>query len=120
MLDLKLIRADPGAVLAGAAKKRIAIDLDRILDLDRRMRERSVVLDQLRAQQKAASQLIGKAPPAERAKLAEEQKQKKAELKASEEELQPLAKELHETPWGTQEFVIHDDQGHTLYFGSAS
>lgn len=29
----------------------------------------------------------------------------------------PLAKELHETAWGTREFVVHDDQGHTLYFG---
>ena len=28
-----------------------------------------------------------------------------------------LAKELHQTPWGTREFVIRDDQGHTLYFG---
>src|SRR5687768_15032907 len=29
----------------------------------------------------------------------------------------PLLKELHETPWNTREIVIHDDQGHTLYFG---
>lgn len=28
-----------------------------------------------------------------------------------------LAKEVHRTPWGTREFVVHDDQGHTLYFG---
>jgi catechol 2,3-dioxygenase-like lactoylglutathione lyase family enzyme len=28
-----------------------------------------------------------------------------------------LVKDLHETPWGTREFVIRDDQGHTLYFG---
>lgn len=28
-----------------------------------------------------------------------------------------LAKEVHQTPWGTREFVIQDDQGHTLYFG---
>ena len=28
-----------------------------------------------------------------------------------------LVKEVHETPWGTREFVVHDDQGHTLYFG---
>ena len=28
-----------------------------------------------------------------------------------------LAKEVHLTAWGTREFVIHDDQGHTLYFG---
>ena len=28
-----------------------------------------------------------------------------------------LVKDVHETPWDTREFVIHDDQGHTLYFG---
>ena len=28
-----------------------------------------------------------------------------------------FVKELHETPWGTREFTITDDQGHTLYFG---
>jgi catechol 2,3-dioxygenase-like lactoylglutathione lyase family enzyme len=28
-----------------------------------------------------------------------------------------LAKALHDKPWGTKEFAIRDDQGHTLYFG---
>jgi catechol 2,3-dioxygenase-like lactoylglutathione lyase family enzyme len=28
-----------------------------------------------------------------------------------------LVKDVHTTPWNTTEFVIHDDQGHTLYFG---
>jgi catechol 2,3-dioxygenase-like lactoylglutathione lyase family enzyme len=28
-----------------------------------------------------------------------------------------LEKGVHETPWGTREFVLRDDQGHTLYFG---
>lgn len=28
-----------------------------------------------------------------------------------------LAKELHQTAWGTREFAIKDDQGHTAYFG---
>jgi catechol 2,3-dioxygenase-like lactoylglutathione lyase family enzyme len=28
--------------------------------------------------------------------------------------------EVHETEWGTREFVIKDDQGHTLYFGQPS
>jgi catechol 2,3-dioxygenase-like lactoylglutathione lyase family enzyme len=28
-----------------------------------------------------------------------------------------LVKDVHETPWSTREVVIHDDQGHTLYFG---
>lgn len=29
----------------------------------------------------------------------------------------PLVKDVHETSWGTREVVVHDDQGHTLYFG---
>ena len=29
----------------------------------------------------------------------------------------PMVEEVHETEWSTREFVIHDDQGHTLYFG---
>lgn len=28
-----------------------------------------------------------------------------------------VVKDPHDTPWGTREFAIHDDQGHTLYFG---
>ncbi len=28
-----------------------------------------------------------------------------------------LVKPMHDTAWGTREFVIHDDQGHTLYIG---
>ena len=30
-----------------------------------------------------------------------------------------LVRDVHETPWGTREFVIKDDQGHTLYFGES-
>lgn len=28
-----------------------------------------------------------------------------------------LVQDVWETDWNTREFVIHDDQGHTLYFG---
>lgn len=31
-----------------------------------------------------------------------------------------LVKEVHETAWGTREFVIKDNQGHTLYFGETT
>jgi len=31
----------------------------------------------------------------------------------------PLVQDVHETAWGTREFVIKDDQGHTLYFGES-
>jgi len=29
-----------------------------------------------------------------------------------------FVKEVHDTPWGTTEFAIRDNQGHTLYFGA--
>jgi len=28
-----------------------------------------------------------------------------------------LTKDVHDTPWGTRELAIKDDQGHTIYFG---
>jgi catechol 2,3-dioxygenase-like lactoylglutathione lyase family enzyme len=28
-----------------------------------------------------------------------------------------LAEDVHDTAWGTREFVIEDNQGHTIYFG---
>jgi catechol 2,3-dioxygenase-like lactoylglutathione lyase family enzyme len=28
--------------------------------------------------------------------------------------------DVHDTPWGTRELVIKDDQGHTLYFGQSA
>ena len=28
-----------------------------------------------------------------------------------------LVRDVHETPWGTRECVIRDDQGHTIYIG---
>jgi predicted enzyme related to lactoylglutathione lyase len=28
-----------------------------------------------------------------------------------------VVKDVHETAWGTREFVIKDNQGHTIYFG---
>jgi catechol 2,3-dioxygenase-like lactoylglutathione lyase family enzyme len=31
----------------------------------------------------------------------------------------PLVMDVHETAWRTREFVIKDDQGHTLYFGES-
>ena len=31
----------------------------------------------------------------------------------------PLVQDVRDTEWGTREFVIKDDQGHTLYFGES-
>jgi catechol 2,3-dioxygenase-like lactoylglutathione lyase family enzyme len=30
-----------------------------------------------------------------------------------------IVEDVHETAWQTREIILHDDQGHTLYFGEA-
>ena len=94
MLDLKFIRQDPAAVRAGAEKKRIACDVDRILELDAASRAVGVDLDSLRQRQKEAGGRMAKATPEERAGLLEEQKGLKAELKGLEERKGQLDEEL--------------------------
>lgn len=84
MLDIKFIRANPDAVKAGAKKKRIDCDVDAILELDKRVRASVTELDELRARQKNASKAIGAAAPADRPRLAEEQKREKALLQEKE------------------------------------
>jgi seryl-tRNA synthetase len=96
LLDIKFIRAHPEVVKAGARKKRIECDIDRILSLDKEWREMSTEVDTLRAEQKNASKLIGGAAPADRPRLAEEQKKKKALLAEREQAVDLRAKELHE------------------------
>jgi seryl-tRNA synthetase len=89
VLDLKLIRAEPERVRAGAAKKRIACDLDAILALDREQRERGVRLDALKAEQNASSKQVAKASPAERQPLLA----RLSELKAAVQELEAAHKD---------------------------
>lgn len=96
MLDIKFIRSNPETVKAGARKKRIPCDVDRILAVDREWRELQVEVDGLRAEQKNASKLIGAAPAADRPRLAEEQKRKKEQLKEREIAVEAKQKELHE------------------------
>jgi seryl-tRNA synthetase len=96
VLDIKFIRANPDLVKAGARKKRIECDVDKILALDKEWREMSTEVDTLRAEQKNASKLIGSAAPADRPRLAEEQKKKKGLLAEREQAMDLRAKELHE------------------------
>jgi seryl-tRNA synthetase len=94
LLDLKFIRQHPDLVKAGAEKKRLACDVDRILDLDARSRDLGQSVDEMRSQQKSAGKAISQAPPEDRPALAEAQKTLKADLKAAEEEQKGLTDEL--------------------------
>src|SRR3989344_516390 len=55
MLDIKFIRENKDIVAAGAKKKRIQVDLNRLVELDDKRRELQATVDGKRAEQKKAS-----------------------------------------------------------------
>jgi seryl-tRNA synthetase len=85
VLDLKFIRQNPELVRAGARKKRIVCDIDRILVLDGELRALGSEIDALRQSQKVAGKAVADARPEDRPRLALEQKESKAKLKSLEE-----------------------------------
>jgi len=94
VLDLKFIRQNPDLVRAGAEKKRIPCDVDRILTLDEESRGLGVRVDELRQRQKSAGKAIAQASSEERSALVAEQGTLKSELKELEARAGELSEEL--------------------------
>lgn len=94
MLDLKFIRQSPDVVKAGARKKRIACDIDRILELDAQSRALGQEIDALRQEQREAGKRIAGASPDARQALLAQQKELKDGLRSSEERQGTLHAEL--------------------------
>ncbi len=87
MLDIRYIREHPDIVKAGAAKKRIQIDIDRLIEVDERRRALLHESEQLKATKNAASQEI--------AQLSGPEKQDAiAQMKSVTERIRELETEL--------------------------
>ncbi|WP_395309442.1 serine--tRNA ligase [Mycobacterium sp. AMU20-3851] len=85
MIDLRLLRDDPDLVRASQrARGEDPGRVDALLDADAARRSAISVADTLRAEQKAASKLVGKATPEERPKLLARAKELADEVKAAE------------------------------------
>jgi seryl-tRNA synthetase len=87
MLDIKFIRDNLELVKAGAVKKHITVDLDRLLVVDEKRRELMTAVEAARAKQNEASQKIPSASPVEREQLLSEMKVLKDALVERDEEL---------------------------------
>ncbi len=95
MLDLKFVRQHPELVRAGAAKKRMACDVDRILLLDAKARELGQEVDALRAEQNASGKRVASADAAQRGTLLASLSELKTALKTREQQQEELRAELH-------------------------
>ena len=93
MLDIKFIRENKEIVAAGAKKKRIEIDLQKLLSLDDKRKELQGKVDEKRAEQNVASQKIAGATPEEKEAIIAQMGEVKQTLKLAEESLAEVMKE---------------------------
>ncbi|MDP2631308.1 MAG: serine--tRNA ligase [Candidatus Uhrbacteria bacterium] len=96
MIDIKLLREDPKFIIDAAKAKNVEVDIDRILELDRKVKALKSEIESIAAQKNEASGSIASAEKDEKKKLIDDMtaiSKKEEELKAS---LSPLSEELDE------------------------
>jgi seryl-tRNA synthetase len=85
MLDIKFIRENADLIKEGARKKRMEVDVDRLLTVDDERKRLRQELDEKRAEQNRASKLIVLAKDAEKEKLLESMRHLKGGMNELEE-----------------------------------
>ena len=90
MLDIKFIRENPEKVKKACQDKKVIIDVDRVLELDKKKRELMTTLENLKAEQNKISR-----GGAENKVLIEQAREIKEKAKSVSLELEVFEKELH-------------------------
>ncbi|MBP9827914.1 serine--tRNA ligase [Patescibacteria group bacterium] len=96
MIDLKAFRDNPTAFRDAAKAKNVEIDIERIMELDKRVRFLKTELENTSAQKNEASKQIAKADPDTRKTLIEEMRVVDRKAETLDTELKPLASELED------------------------
>jgi seryl-tRNA synthetase len=96
MLDIVFIREFPDVVKAGARKKRIQVDIDRLLEVDRQRRVLITEIEQLRAERNRKSKLVSSLPTSEREAILAETRRLTEQLRVNESALTPLEAEFEQ------------------------
>lgn len=94
MLDVKFIIENPELIKAGAAKKQVKVDIDKIVSLYNERNEKVQAIDQLRARQNEVSKQIPQTE--DKAALLEEMTKVKQEIKTLEPSIAALEAEIDE------------------------
>ncbi|HCC83790.1 TPA: serine--tRNA ligase [Candidatus Uhrbacteria bacterium] len=96
MIDLKILRETPNVIREAAKAKNVEIDIDRILDLDRKVRGLKGEMESIAAQKNDSGKRIAKATPEERKAMIEEMRPLDAKAENLQTEFAPLEEELEE------------------------
>ncbi|HYH24394.1 MAG TPA: serine--tRNA ligase, partial [Blastococcus sp.] len=109
MIDLRLVRENPDLVRASQRARGADESLvDRLLEADAARREAVQRADDLRGEQKSASQAVRKATPEERPAVLERAKALAAEVKEAEEAQRSADAALRDAHLRIAN-VVHDD-----------
>lgn len=93
MLDIRFIRENADVIKAGAKKKHLEVDIDRLLVVDEKRRAFMQETESLRAEQNESNDKMANANPGERTDLLPALKKLKENLQQKEEELKGLEHE---------------------------
>ncbi len=93
MLDIKFIKENTDILKEAVRKKRLTINIDRLIEVDNHRLQLLSLIESLRAEQNAANTTIQSADPATREQLIAQMKQLKDDLRDKEEELKPIMQE---------------------------
>ena len=93
MLDIKFIRENKDIVIAGAKKKHVDIDINRLIELDDKRKELQKSHDDRRAEQNRASDEIAKLQPDERKEFIYKMADVKKAMQADADALEEVMKE---------------------------
>ncbi|PIP86682.1 serine--tRNA ligase [Candidatus Campbellbacteria bacterium CG11_big_fil_rev_8_21_14_0_20_44_21] len=93
MLDIKFIRENASLVKESARKKRVSVDINRLLELDEERKSLLRLVDEKRSLQNKAGEKIALADSAEKEKMLKEMADLKSELQKEEAKLKEVLKE---------------------------
>lgn len=93
MLDIKFIRENKDLIILGAKKKKITVDIDKLIEVDDKRRSIISSLESKRAEQNKVSNEVVKSSGEERNKIIENMKSLKASMESEEEALKNVMKE---------------------------
>ncbi len=93
MLDIKFIRENPNLIKQNCKNRLVKVDIDRLLELDKRKREIQIKIQKLRTQ-KNVSSTTTTLPPEDDER--DEMRQKGKEVKILEKKLNPIMQEYQE------------------------
>ncbi len=94
MIDAKLLRKNPNEILKAAEAKNVELNLDRILELDNKVRNLRSEIESIAAQKNEASKAIASAQEDERKNLINDMQAIDKKADELKQELTPLSEEL--------------------------